>query len=167
MQDDLLIEKPQDVIEVLNFVQNFEVNTGGRELINVLEGQIDTTRIEVLAKGVNAINWENQFLSIGNTSWKLLTSMAPLGKYATIFDRLGFAKFLLSKHVRYRLKPLLVWGELGVLIRLQSKVGRLVNITSNINLESKEEPPEKTVEDILGYCVLGYLLTKRLKGVAE
>jgi len=56
-----------------------------------------------------------------------------------------------------------VWKELGILIRLNSKVARLKHITSStpetINLN--DESVEDTLKDSLGYCILGYTLCQK------
>lgn len=152
--EDLLVKTPEDVLNVLGIMKK-AIYTKDSSLIKDFECSTDFARQRVLAHGTDAVLWDSWFLSNGA---RVIALLKEYGK----FDESIFAMFLLNKHSKYKVRPLLVWGELGILVRLQSKVARLVNITEDTSLGFDDEPPKKTIEDILGYCILGYLLTKRL-----
>jgi len=165
---DLLIEEPQDVLSVLELIKKEKYHHKERETrfaqaeqwaMGLLSTRSDIIRTDILggsSQDIANINWEVWFLRTGAIILSLIEEWID-------FEELIFAKFLLGKHLRYKVGPLLRWKELGILIRLDSKLARLTNIIEDISLMTKDEPPEKTAEDILGYCILGYLLNRELK----
>lgn len=156
---DLLIETPQDVLNVLQLIKEeayYYHNENETKTIELLNDRFDLARRDVFKGKGQKIPWEIWFLRTGAIVLSLIEKQ-------TKFEEKVFANFLLVKHFRYGASPLLRWEELGVLIRMDSKLARLINITENKDLGVEDEPPEKTAEDILGYCVLGYLLNRRLK----
>lgn len=158
---DLLIKEPQDVLSVLELIKKEDYYLGRarpeQEIISLLSDRIDLARKDIFRGEGQKIPWGTWFLRTGAIVLSLIEEW-------TKFDELVFANFLLVKHFRYRASPLLRWEELGILIRMDSKLARLINITKDASLETEDESPEKTAEDILGYCILGYLLNKRLRG---
>lgn len=111
-----------------------------------------------------ALDWSKGFIDTG-----AMVALV-LGKV----DRIKFAELLLSKHKAYGAAPLMKWGPLGVLIRMDSKWERYLNLCNQQNAESQtgkqfvggggpEEPIEDTLKDILGYCVLGFYVSQRIK----
>lgn len=87
-----------------------------------------------------------------------------LGHYAKSWDQVDrFADLLLEKHKLYGAAPLEKWGALGIIIRIDSKHERILNMqqSKQSSVLSREESLDDTRWDILGYCVLGYLLVTR------
>lgn len=84
------------------------------------------------------------------------------------FDVGAFSRLVYYKHRRYSAAPLLEFYELGLLIRLGSKIARLTNMVGPAESndpelgQSKEESIEDTLVDIIGYCVLGIRLIEIL-----
>jgi predicted HicB family RNase H-like nuclease len=72
------------------------------------------------------------------------------------FNAGEFASFLLEKHRAYGAEPLMRWGTVGIIIRMDSKTHRIVNMISKGEDEALNESIEDTLTDLLGYCVLGY-----------
>jgi len=147
--DDCLIKEPADVLQIIELFKKQKIVKG--DLLSMLETSIAEVRDMVLT-AVEVVNWRQWFLRTGFIVYSILSEYK--------FDELHFAKFLLGKHKLYGMKPLLGWRELGILMRLDSKVARLINITnsqSGVNLG--DETVEDTLKDSLGYCILGYLLT--------
>jgi len=150
-----LIETPADVLQVIEeFEKQTFIKPQGQDLIALLETIIDSTRKIVLANK-KQIDWPTWFLRTGFVVYSILVNYK--------FNKLDFAKFLIGKHKLYGANALLVWKELGILIRLNSKVARLKHITSStpetINLN--DESVEDTLKDSLGYCILGYTLCQK------
>lgn len=167
MKPNLLIEEPQDVLNILELIKKEAYHRRKREVgikaeewaMDLLSTRSDIIRIDILGgspQDIASINWRTWFLRTGAIILSLIEEW-------TKFEELAFAKFLLGKHLRYKAGPLFRWKELGILIRLDSKLARLINITEDKGLGTEDEPAEKTAEDILGYCILGYLLNKELK----
>ena len=161
----LLIEEPQDVLNILKLIKKEDYHHKERETrfvqakqwaMDLLKDRFDLARKDVFKGEGQKIPWGTWFLRTGAIILSLIEEW-------TDFKETVFANFLLVKHFRYRADPLLRWEELGILIRMDSKLARLINITKDASLATEDEPPEKTAEDILGYCILGYLLNKELK----
>lgn len=161
----LLIEKPQDVLNILELIKKEDYHHKERETrfvqpeqwaMDLLKDRFDLARKDVFKGEGQKIPWGTWFLRTGAIILSLIEEW-------TKFDEMVFANFLLVKHFRYKADPLLRWEELGILIRMDSKLARLINLTEDTSLATEDEPPEKTAEDILGYCILGYLLNKELK----
>jgi len=161
----LLIEEPHDVLNVLELIKKEEYHCKEREnrfvrgeewAIDLLGSRFDLARKDISKGEGRKIPWGTWFLRTGAIILSLIEVWAK-------FDELVFANFLLVKHFRYKADPLLRWEELGILIRMDSKLARLINIVKDESPETEDEPPKETAEDILGYCVLGYLLNKRLR----
>lgn len=175
----LLIEKPQDVLNILELIKKEEYHhkertvsgsgnvtqymiekfnqlSAGQWAMDLLKDRFDLARKDIFKGEGQKMPWGTWFLRTGAIILSLIEEW-------TKFDELVFANFLLVKHFRYKADPLLRWEEFGILIRMDSKLARLINVMEDTGLATEDEPPEKTAEDILGYCVLGYLLNKELK----
>jgi len=120
--------------------------------------KMSQTRSDVLTHGASSILWAMWFVRTGNLVLQVLKK-----EVGGPIRRKRFAEFLLKKHSDYGMPPLLEWKELGILIRMSSKVGRIVNLLENDVERQVEETVEDTLRDLLGYCILGYALTERLK----
>jgi len=153
-----LIKTPDDVLQVMEQIEKQkDIKSRGNNLME-LEYVVNDARRKIL-ETKEKIDWKLWFLGTGFIVFNILREDHK-------FNKLDFAKFLLGKHKLYGLKPLLVWEELGILIRLQSKVDRLINITNNVlRVDLGNEAVEDTLKDILGYCVLGHLLPCHLNNI--
>lgn len=82
------------------------------------------------------------------------------------FNRDNFAQLLVTKAAAYGPKPIFRWGEIGVVIRLDSKVDRLDNLINQSPDRQSElttqlnESILDTMHDILGYAICGYRYLK-------
>ena len=65
-----------------------------------------------------------------------------------------------SKHEKYGAHPRRVWGPLGVMIRIHSKFERYQNIKDDPSSMLFDENAMDTLRDLLGYCILGYIMVK-------
>lgn len=103
---------------------------------------------QVYAKPV----WHDIFRDLG-------TAVLEFAIVHRLFDQPKFTAMLLQKHKAYGLTALTAWGELGILMRIDSKVNRAINIANHRDIaESAARSDESfadTVVDIIGYCVLG------------
>jgi len=149
----LLMQEPCDVFRVIQQIEKAKVEKHkSQSWLEMLQSIINVARLRVLANEV--VDWETLFLQAGFVTSEILTDHR--------FNRMTFAKFLLKKHKAYGVKPLEVWKELGILVRLTSKVGRIENIKGDDAIDLGDESMQDTLKDSLGYCILGYLLTQRL-----
>lgn len=77
------------------------------------------------------------------------------------FDEGEFVETLVSKHRLYGSKPLVKYGMMGVLIKLDTKVERLVKLLGPESLTNDtSESAKDTLTDLVGYCVLGLIFMK-------
>lgn len=71
------------------------------------------------------------------------------------------AQLLELKGRRYGHNALLRWGLLGMLIRVDSKISRAINLHANPHLaEGTDESLRDTLQDVMGYCVLAHLIIR-------
>lgn len=105
------------------------------------------------ANHVSHVSWKAQFEAIGAHSLRILDKLCKGG-----FDEEVFRMLLVGKSKAYGDKPIRAWGPLGVIIRIDSKLLRYENLIANPEVELKDESCFDTVQDILGYSILGYQL---------
>lgn len=114
-------------------------------LVNILGIRVN----ELLQQGpyYQAPLLRRSFIHIGATVMKLCHPTPEV-----------FADFLLQKHTLYGSEPILKYGPLGVIIKIDAKLGRVKNMISGA--ADYAEPMSDSLLDILGYSVLGYLALK-------
>lgn len=155
-----LITKAEEVIEVLNMMIGSKSKLVAKaypDLQHLLTALCETT-----LKGSESNDWWKElFLVIGNKI------VGELGVSVADNDRvMVFVDLLLEKHKMYGAGPITRWGELGVLIRIDSKYQRVLNLrqpiayTKTSEILEREESFNDTLWDILGYCILGYLFVR-------
>lgn len=120
-----------------------------------LQGALDGIRQALAQNRLDLVVWKNVFQQIGVDTLHLLDmSETPLS-----WRR--FATLLKKKHEAYGAEPIRSWGELGVTIRIDSKFKRYLNLTKvNPGTDQHDESVFDTLQDIIGYCVLGILYTR-------
>jgi len=98
--------------------------------------------------------WDRFYLLMGSVSIQLYGLFVLTG-----LNYVEFSRFLLSKHLVYGLEPLLMVRTLEPLVRIVGKLWRIKNqLKPNLPLDELSEPITRELEDIIGYCVLGYHL---------
>jgi hypothetical protein len=92
---------------------------------------------------------------LGSAAWAFLSK--ELNTVPEI-DRLSskFINMLWGKHNDYGLKPLTKWGLWGIFIKIDTKISRLESL---IRGTLDEDAIYDTLWDILGYCVLGLIVS--------
>jgi hypothetical protein len=152
-----LIQEPQDVFAALNMFWTFNPVTlqGESKIINLLPF-IDQARQILLVNSQMQVQWGIFYANIGKTA------MNHLGH----FDQDEFADFLLSKHRKYGMGPLLKWAHTSIIMRIDSKLERFVHIQTNPVVPG-EKDDEDQIMDILGYCVLGFHLDLYFKAILQ
>lgn len=148
------------VHEVLDILSRFKDPSiivgaldGGTVLTNMQSAINDTRR---RWETDNPIEWETVFITIGYHAYT-----ACKNQHISNPASAAFANFLYDKSVRYGYAPLIRWGPLGILIRIDSKTGRLSTLDEEPYLGRKvDESAMDTWVDILGYAILGVMLTK-------
>jgi hypothetical protein len=71
------------------------------------------------------------------------------------------AELLEKKHADYGDNNIIKFGTKGVLVRVNDKVERLINLTWNNDKEPKFESVEDTWKDIAGYAILALIELRR------
>lgn len=71
------------------------------------------------------------------------------------------ADLLDKKHADYGDNNIIKFGTKGVLVRVNDKVERLINLTWNNDKEPKFESVEDTWKDIAGYAILALIELRR------
>jgi len=101
--------------------------------------------------------WDRFYLLMGSIGIQLYNLTVPSG-----LDHVQFSQFLLSKHLVYGLEPLLVVRTLEPLVRIAGKLWRVKNqLDPSLSLDELSGTVEsitRELEDVVGYCVLGYYL---------
>lgn len=151
----MLVRNEAEVRQTLGLIKAWNV-IGGDVLPNLdgLVSLIDWIRKAWLNEW--KIIWPEVFLNLGRQVYRILV-------HSDSFDEGDFVSHLFEKHRRYGAEPIERWSEIGVIIRIDSKIHRAINLqNADGNLD---EPAESdgttfdTLRDILGYCVLGYAFT--------
>lgn len=143
----MLINRPEQVYTMLDAFRVVDVDTEDR--LKRIQGILTDARENCIRSGSVCVPWLHVFSSVGSICLSLL------GDY---MNDVAFAKLLLDKHQRYGAEPLLEWMELGLLIRITSKVARVSNLMKNPNMPEGDESLNDTLRDIVGYCILGLYL---------
>lgn len=157
----LLFEDPGEVIHVLRLMRNLELTIPPTE--TKIHEMIEFTRLRCFSshsfstalKGQR--EWEEWFLTHGNCVLWFLSDE---------FNEDEFIDLLTKKHHAYTATPLLKWMQLGILFRMSSKSSRFQSLDhlraddfEKYQALVLEETQKDTMMDMLGYDVLGYLLT--------
>lgn len=145
-----LITEPKDILFVMN-----EMNKRGKvspynktePRIKLMKIVLDNTRKQVL-RSTMFVPWRTTFITLGSFALQQLDSLIE-------FEPAKFAEFLLAKHKLYGAEPFEDWREVGILMRLGSKVSRLLNLYEDLGVDNNGESALDTLKDVLGYCILG------------
>lgn len=154
MSEELLLKTESDILTPLReiYAHNYE---GGRSVYE-LERLSHALREPIVHGLIQARNapWHSFFRSVGSLALSLLGSE---------FVEADFVVMLMEKHRRYGMKSLNGWQELGILTRIDQKIARLVNMTENAQhiLGDNGESLHDTLNDIVGYCVIGIQMNRR------
>jgi len=101
--------------------------------------------------------WDRFYLLMGSVGIQLYKLTVPTG-----LNPVQFSQFLLSKHLVYGLEPLLMVRTLEPLVRIVGKLWRIKNqLNPGLLLDELSDTVEsitRELEDIIGYCILGYYL---------
>lgn len=145
-----LIDSERRVRDVLDVFRQGKVHG---DAVSSIELMCEKAQGALHAKQLFRINWPLTFVFVGRQAISLLPELQP--------D--DFAAMLFKKSQMYGDSPIESWGEIGVMIRLDSKVKRYKNLTANpeLNDPSARESVIDTMFDILGYAILGYRLSTR------
>jgi len=111
-----------------------------------------------MASMLRPLAWDKFYLLMGSVGIQLYKLTVP-----TSLNTMRFSQFLLSKHLVYGLEPLLMVRTLEPLVRIAGKLWRVKNqLNPGLPLDGPSDTVEsitRELEDIIGYCVLGYYLT--------
>lgn len=114
-------------------------------------------RVRVLeAKTISLEAWARFYIIVGSDACVVL---------GIDWDPAPFVQLLLDKHKRYGTRSLRDWMNVGVLSRIDQKVARALNMlespgdTGGLTGETMLD----TVQDIVGYCVIGMHMVKEMR----
>lgn len=146
----VLINTEDEVMEVLRQLQARVVDP--QPPIAQLRERMDDTCKQLRVQGIRGCDWKTWFLEFGGLAFSWVWHKTKWR---------DFARFLLDKHHKYTAEPLLRWREMGIVMRIDSKLARLDNLLSaGAKSEGSDESAWDTLLDIVGYCVLGYYLAQ-------
>jgi len=150
-----LITKVSEVTKVLSFMENELIRDLEDCNLPFVQAQIGFIRKKICANNFYS-SWQQFFLRIGGIMLKISS------KNNMNINHTEFGEFLLGKHQAYGAEPFNDWREVGILMRLGSKIARLINIAEDTDIEVKadSESFQDTFRDIIGYCVLGYYIDR-------
>jgi len=152
-----LIETAADVRHVLDLMDEHadqtrqERGSHGPSAMEMMATTISSLSSIILAGDREKVNWKTKFISIGAEAKKIIE----------YFNASAFIKLLLDKHALYGVGPFRQWKEVGICVRLTSKLERLKNIIRHPEKDVGDESWTDTLHDIVGYCVLGWWLQER------
>jgi hypothetical protein len=161
MSQPKLIESSDDVVRVLAVFEEAAHKTILRRDISYVVKTIEEVRNEFNNQHLGAVvrDWQMAFGRMGGDA---LAEMDRKGiclvdhyQHAAVDE---FARFLVKKNNAYGDMPIRRWGELGTIIRIDSKVQRYIHLEQNPGVDNLGESRADTIRDIVGYCVLGYKL---------
>jgi hypothetical protein len=154
---ELLFNKKSIVIKVLGVFNSTGYNTSEKSVREMLHESIESLASETCSGGFLArkpVEWSEEFVKIG----------AMILAQGLHIEPNVFAEFLLEKHTKYGIGPLQRWGQIICVIRLDSKLERIKNLSRTPRSPEGVDPIPRYIKeellDMLGYCVLGFLLTK-------
>jgi hypothetical protein len=101
------------------------------------------------------IDWPNFYESIGSEAFLLLKRSDFDGVAARLRK---LTKLIVKKHRSYGAQPILRWRHVGLLVKIDQKIARLMSLTKSGKKKVINESIEDTYMDILGYCILGLAL---------
>lgn len=97
------------------------------------------------------VNWSDWYRHVGGCANRILEHRGEPIQVAEFSDMIN------KKHRAYGARPLRQWGNLGLAIRLDSKVSRYHTLTVQ-GRDIEEEPARDSLIDIVGYCILGLMM---------
>lgn len=147
----LLIESSEDVMkEVRRIQQTNDKHEDVKLIAKNIDSWIGQLRDYVLDNGPKGADWVEVYKRVGASALQLLGNK---------FKSEPFIALLLSKHKLYGAQPLMDWRHIGILVRLNSKVSRYMNMKEqDVSGEGTDESIFDTLHDMVGYCVLGLRL---------
>lgn len=154
MSKELLIEDKKDVLEAISDMKERFPTLRSKDSLLLIEKEVDAIRFK-LNNNLKVV-WAFHFSRLGSRMMNLIIG----------FDQDELATLLIQKHTKYGPSALTKWGEMGILIRIDSKLQRAKNLALMVVADMPNETDESfadTMNDIVGYCVLGYVMTTRKK----
>lgn len=154
----LLIREKEEVVKVLELFDNALNKIPSEELKHCpfqILNFVESARCRFLAEGGKAAPDNNWYEKVGAFCKAIIIDHFRDKEMS--HDQ--FAEFLLAKHKGYGASPIMRWKHWGILMRIDSKINRFQNLTHGAEGETVE-PRSDTINDIIGYCVLGIKLNE-------
>ena len=155
----LWLREPQDVENALVHIRNHKIVANDPPSVSLMV-ELSRWARQVIRSG-KKLQWANLWLEMGATAYHLLSHEYQYG-----WDEDKFKIMLCEKHKLYGLEALTSWGELGMAIRVDSKCDRLNNMVTFGHSDDNESIMD-TIQDILGYAVLGIYMYEANRRLAE
>jgi len=157
-----LITNVSEVTDVLNLMEIWwfnETDTPHKDEdvnLKLVRNKIDIVRHKIIANNFYS-SWRQFFIQVGGIMIRINT-LNQKG-----MDYTKFGEFLLRKHQSYGAEPFADWREVAILMRLGSKIARLINLEEDPDINTNNESFQDTFKDVIGYCVLGYYIDRLKK----
>jgi hypothetical protein len=98
---------------------------------------------------ISPSEWFRWFVDMGGIAIQMIGGL----------DQRSFGMMLIQKHRHYGSEPIIRWGELGLLVKIDLKVMRMINMEGKPDtIESRQD----NLLDILGYCVIGFQYMRKV-----
>lgn len=162
----LVLTDEQQVYDILHEITSTDVLGAWQDtddpaglMTAMVDNAVEHVQFERMA--VPTERWDNVW-----TGWR--TWYARMGRVAIAllgdsFHADELANMLVEKHRKYGPRPLRRWGDVGLAIRLDSKVSRYRTMTEQ-GIADDIETSGDTLTDIVGYAVLGIAMNKENTG---
>ena len=144
---ELFLKSAAQVAISLRMLKDYHKLVPDLSFKEVCELTVTPIKREIKLGNPISANWDYEviFTAVGS---------AALNELKDSINVETFSYLLLSKHQQYGSKPLTEWGPIGIVIRIDSKINRYLNLSTLDSVHDYESIYD-TLVDILGYCVLG------------
>lgn len=154
----LWMTEPDDVHQALKYIREYKRTAPEAVSVDLMVKLSRFVRATIQS-GQQKVMWTNVWREMGQMALTLLEQTPG-------WSLDDFIQLLLDKHRRYGLNALLSWAHLGMAIRVDSKCDRLDYMVNNRADEGGDESTIDTIQDILGYSILGMYMCEYLRQLA-
>ena len=156
----MLIKTEDDVLDAFKEIRK-GWGTPRNEDLRAIDAEFGKIKYKVLNNIAVNINWSYFFKDLCCRMVDIVNENPPG------FNGESLAELLIDKHTKYGAEALTEWWGLGIAIRISSKLKRAINLKTTeeyIDPNDLEETFQDTLNDIIGYCILG---TKRKESIVN
>jgi len=153
--------REEHIVAILRLVPNYvafkKLTTDARQLIVEMKQTDERFAMMWRARVVQVPHRTTYLWSVAATAYQLAVTEREISDSDLIDDMVDL---LLSKQAKYGPMNLERYGVDGVIIRMSDKIQRLPRLYENVEQGYDDEPYDDTLNDLLGYAVLGLHMTR-------